>query len=136
MRGLYEGLDDLDVAGLDFQALAAPIDIDRGWVNDLSWLPSIRTTTCATGIGEHHRGFRSIAFAARARKLKQLIPLRPGMLTSSDFGGEADVIVLEQRAIQGLIWACEPRPVGRTVSTDRRLARLERELAVSRREHP
>jgi hypothetical protein len=40
----------------------------------------------------------------------------------------------EQRAIQGLIAACEPRPVGRTVSTDRRLARLERELAVSRRE--
>ena len=42
--------------------------------------------------------------------------------------------LLEQRAIQGLISACEPRPVGRTVSTDRRLARLERELAVSRRE--
>jgi len=41
--------------------------------------------------------------------------------------------LLEQRAIQGLISACEPRPVGRTVSTDRRLARLERELAVSRR---
>jgi hypothetical protein len=40
----------------------------------------------------------------------------------------------EQRAIQGLISACEPRPVGRTISTDRRLARLERELAVSRRE--
>jgi len=42
--------------------------------------------------------------------------------------------LLEQRAIQGLISACEPRPVGRAVSTDRRLARLERELAVSRRE--
>jgi hypothetical protein len=42
--------------------------------------------------------------------------------------------LLEQRAIGGLISACEPRPVGRTVSTDRRLARLERELAVSRRE--
>ncbi len=42
--------------------------------------------------------------------------------------------LLEQRAIRGLIWACEPRPVGRTVSTDRRLARLERELSVSRRE--
>ena len=42
--------------------------------------------------------------------------------------------LLEQRAIQGLIAACQPRPVGRTVSTDRRLARLERELAVSQRE--
>jgi hypothetical protein len=42
--------------------------------------------------------------------------------------------VLEQRAIGGLIAACEPRPVGRVVSSDRRLARLERELAVSRRE--
>jgi len=42
--------------------------------------------------------------------------------------------LLEQRAIGGLIAACEPRPVGRLVSSDRRLARLERELAVSRRE--
>jgi hypothetical protein len=42
--------------------------------------------------------------------------------------------LLEQRAIQGLISACEPRPRGRTVSTDRRLAQLERELAVSQRE--
>jgi hypothetical protein len=42
--------------------------------------------------------------------------------------------LLEQRAIQGLIAACQPRPVGRTVSTDRQLARLERELAVSQRE--
>jgi hypothetical protein len=40
----------------------------------------------------------------------------------------------EQRAIQGLIGACQPRPRGRTVSTDRRLAQLERELAFSRRE--
>lgn len=42
--------------------------------------------------------------------------------------------LLEERAIQGLIAACEPRPRGRTVSTDRRLARLERALAVSQRE--
>ena len=42
--------------------------------------------------------------------------------------------LLEQRAIPGLIAACQPRPVGRTVSTDRQLARLERELAVSQRE--
>jgi hypothetical protein len=42
--------------------------------------------------------------------------------------------LLEQRAIQGLIAACQPRPVGRTVSTDRQLARLQRELAVSQRE--
>jgi len=42
--------------------------------------------------------------------------------------------LLEERAIQGLISGCEPRPRGRTVSTDRRLAQLERELAVSQRE--
>lgn len=42
--------------------------------------------------------------------------------------------LLEERAIQGLISACEPRPRGRTVSTDRRLVRLERELAASQRE--
>jgi len=42
--------------------------------------------------------------------------------------------LLEQRAVQGLVWACERRPRGRVISTDRRLARLERELAVARRE--
>lgn len=41
---------------------------------------------------------------------------------------------LEERAIQGLISACEPRARGRTVSIDRRLAQLERELSVSQRE--
>jgi hypothetical protein len=41
---------------------------------------------------------------------------------------------LEQRAIRGLVAACEPRPKGRTVSSDRQIARLERELAVCRRE--
>jgi hypothetical protein len=40
----------------------------------------------------------------------------------------------EQRAIEGLIAACQPRPRGRTVTPDRRLAQLERELAVCRRE--
>lgn len=42
--------------------------------------------------------------------------------------------ILEQRALGGLVAACEPRPQGRTVSSDRRIARLERELAVCRRE--
>ena len=42
--------------------------------------------------------------------------------------------LLEERAIKGLISACEPRPRGRTVSTGRRLIQLERELAVSQRE--
>jgi hypothetical protein len=41
---------------------------------------------------------------------------------------------LEQRAIRGLVSACEPRPKGRTVTSDRQIARLERELAVCRRE--
>jgi len=42
--------------------------------------------------------------------------------------------LLEQRAVQGLIAACEPRRRGRTVSPDRRLAQLERDLAVARRD--
>ena len=42
--------------------------------------------------------------------------------------------LLEQRAVQGLVSACEPRPRGRVVSANRRLAQLERELAVTRRE--
>jgi hypothetical protein len=40
----------------------------------------------------------------------------------------------EQRALEGLVAACEPRPRGRAVSVDRRLASLERELAVARRD--
>lgn len=42
--------------------------------------------------------------------------------------------LLEERAIKGLIAACQARPRGRTVSTDRQLARVQRELAVSQRE--
>jgi hypothetical protein len=42
--------------------------------------------------------------------------------------------VWEQRALEGLVAACEPRPRGRIVSVDRQLAGLERELAVTRRD--
>lgn len=42
--------------------------------------------------------------------------------------------LLEQRALGGLLVACEPRPHGRTVNSDRQIARLERELAACRRE--
>jgi hypothetical protein len=41
---------------------------------------------------------------------------------------------LEQRALAGLVAACEPRPKGRAVGSDRQIARLERVLAVCRRE--
>jgi len=41
---------------------------------------------------------------------------------------------LEQRALSGLVSACEPRPKGRAVNSNRQIARLERELAVCRRE--
>jgi hypothetical protein len=42
--------------------------------------------------------------------------------------------ILEERAVQGLVAACEPRPRGRSKSTDRRLGELERELATARRD--
>jgi hypothetical protein len=42
--------------------------------------------------------------------------------------------LLEQQALQGLVSACEPRPKGRTMDSDRQIARLNRELAVCRRE--
>ena len=42
--------------------------------------------------------------------------------------------LLEQQALEGLVQACQPRPHGRTVTSDRQIARLERELAVCRRE--
>ena len=42
--------------------------------------------------------------------------------------------VWEERAVQGLVAACEPRSRGRVVSPDRQLAGLERDLAVARRD--
>ena len=42
--------------------------------------------------------------------------------------------LVEQRAIQGLVSACEPRAKGRVPTTARQGARPERELAVCRRE--
>jgi hypothetical protein len=42
--------------------------------------------------------------------------------------------LVEQRAIQGLVAACEPRTKGRTRSADRQVTQLERELAACRRE--
>jgi hypothetical protein len=40
----------------------------------------------------------------------------------------------EQRAIEGLVAACQPRSAGRTVPSDRQIAELQRELAEARRE--
>jgi hypothetical protein len=40
----------------------------------------------------------------------------------------------EERAVQGLVAACEPRHRGRVVSPDRQLAGLERDLALARRD--
>ncbi len=42
--------------------------------------------------------------------------------------------LLEQRAVAGLVSACEPRRKGPPLNSDRQLARLQRELAVVRRE--
>jgi hypothetical protein len=42
--------------------------------------------------------------------------------------------LLEQRALAGLVAACEPRPVGQTISLKRRMAVLEKELVQLRQE--
>jgi hypothetical protein len=42
--------------------------------------------------------------------------------------------LLEQCALQGLVSACEPRPKGRTLTPERQITKLERELTVCRRE--
>jgi hypothetical protein len=42
--------------------------------------------------------------------------------------------LLEQRALAGLVAACEPRPVGQTISLKHRLAVLEKELVRLRQE--
>lgn len=42
--------------------------------------------------------------------------------------------VLETRALEGLVAACEPKPVGKQPSPDTRIASLEKELQRARRE--
>jgi hypothetical protein len=92
-----------------------------------------RRQLTATGSGAANTGLE--ARRAAALVLEVLAGVRSPAGAATALGIRLPrYYLLEQRAIQGLISACEPRPVGRAVSTDRRLARLERELAVSRRE--
>jgi hypothetical protein len=42
--------------------------------------------------------------------------------------------LFEQRALAGLVTACEPRPVGQTISLKHRMAVMEKELARARQE--
>lgn len=81
----------------------------------------------------------SIAGSAARRLASVILEVLAGVQTPTS---AAEVLgirlpryyLLEQRAVAGLVSACEPRPKGRTISSDRQIARLGRELAVCRRE--
>ena len=114
-----------------------------------------RTRPGSTSTGEHTQAKRS-----RGTYRRQLTAPRPGASSAGAETKRAAAVVLEvlagvrtptsaaavlgiklpryylleERAVQGLISACEPRRRGRTVTLDRRLAQMERELAVARRD--
>jgi hypothetical protein len=82
---------------------------------------------------------RSVAGSEARRLAAAILEVLAGVQTPTSVAQVLGIrlpryYALEQRALAGLVSACEPRPRGRTLSSDRQIARLQRELAVCRRE--
>jgi len=75
-----------------------------------------------------------------ARKLAAaILDVLGGMRTPSSAAEAVGVSLpryyaLESRAIEGLVKACEPRPKGRTVSADKELSALKKQVETLKRE--
>ena len=84
------------------------------------------------------RGTSEIGVEAK-RRAAVILEVLAGMRTPA---GAATVLGIrlpryylwEERAVHGLVTACERRPQGRIVSPDRQITKLERELALTRRD--
>ena len=84
------------------------------------------------------RGTSEIGVEAK-RRAAVILEVLAGMRTPA---GAAAVLGIrlpryylwEERAVHGLVTACERRPQGRIVSPDRQITKLERELALARRD--
>lgn len=92
-----------------------------------------------TGAGPGLGRGRSAAGSEARRLAAMILEVLAGVQTPTSAAQILEIRLpryyfLEQRALAGLVSACEPRPRGRTLSSDRQIARLERELAVCRRE--
>ena len=77
--------------------------------------------------------------AETKRLATAILEVLAGVRTPTDAAKNLEIslpryYLLEQRALAGLLAACEPRPQGRGRSVEREIAKLRRELAVSQRE--
>ncbi len=82
---------------------------------------------------------KSVAGSEARRRAAMILEVLAGVQTPTSAAqalgiGVPRYYLVEQQALEGLLAACEPRPQGRTVNSDRQIARLERELATCRRE--
>jgi hypothetical protein len=108
-----------------------------------------RTTTagklCATsGVANRARGVRpGPPLQANSSETKRLataiLEVLAGVRTPADAAKTLEIslpryYLLEQRALAGLLEACEPRTKGRQPSVERETVRLQRELASCQRE--
>jgi len=109
--------------------------------------PSRRRGSMGVETTQRHRGAYRRQLTATAagagaearRAAAVILEVLAGLRTPAGAAGALGIrpqryYLLEQRAVQGLVAACEPRPRGCSVSADRRLAQLERELATARRD--
>ena len=110
------------------------------FLNNASSPPSAASSTAP----KHRRGrpcreHPQPASRETQRSATAILEVLAGGRTPSDAAAALGIsppryYVLEQRALAGLVAACEPRPVGQTVSLKHRLAVLEKELTRLRHE--
>ncbi|MBI3863718.1 MAG: hypothetical protein HY290_17650 [Planctomycetia bacterium] len=91
------------------------------------------------GEGTASRSGKTAAGSEARRRAAVILEVLAGVQTPTSAAqalgiGAPRYYLLEQHALEGLLSACEPRPRGRVASSDRQIARLERELATCRRE--
>jgi hypothetical protein len=105
---------------------------------------SVEQSSAASGERKRPRVVRpSAALHTNSAETKRLataiLEVLAGVRTPTDAAKTLEIslsryYLLEQRALAGLLTACEPRTKGPGRNADRELAKLQRELASSRRE--
>ena len=105
---------------------------------------SVEKSSAATGERKRPRVTRpGSALHANSSETKRLataiLEVLAGVRTATDAAKTLEIslpryYLLEQRALAGLLAACEPRPKGPGRSVEREIAKLQRELAASQRE--
>lgn len=122
---------------------APPVTSAAGHTTVANSVPSAKRTRAPyrqfAGGGTAAAPGKTAAGSEARRRAAVILEVLAGVQTPTTAAGALAIGVpryylLEQRALAGLLAACEPKPLGRTVNSDRQIARLERELASCRRE--